>query len=326
MEYERTSMIAENILQTIGKTPLVKLQHLGKNLEANIYAKCEFFNPGGSVKDRIAWHMVKEAQKNNSISPGDTLIEATSGNMGIGLALVGAVYGYQVIVVMPDKMSQEKQLVLEALGARIIRTPAKEPYDSPKSHFGVAQKLLKEIPNSHILDQYSNPANFMAHYECTALEILEDLETVHMVVLGAGTGGTLTGIAKRMQKDCPQCEIIGVDPVGSILSGEGPIEPYEVEGIGYDFIPKVLNRDLVTKWVKTTDEVAFKTAQQAIKKEGLLCGGSSGSALWAALQEAKRLKKGQNCVVILPDGIRNYMNKFLNKKWRIEKGFESKEV
>ena len=315
-------MIAENILETVGNTPLVKLQRLGSDLPANLYAKCEFLNPGGSVKDRIGWNMVQKAEENQTIAPGDTLIEPTSGNTGIGIALAGAVRGYRVIIVMPEKMSREKEVTLTALGAEIIRTPTEVPFDSPESHISVAKKLQKEILNSHILDQYSNPANYMAHYEGTAREILEDLSNrVDMIVMGAGTGGTITGVAKRMKETCPQCEIIGVDPIGSILAGEGPIQTYEVEGIGYDFIPKVLHRDLVTEWVKTNDRDSFQTALLAIKQEGLLCGGSSGSALWAALKTATRLKKGQNCVVILPDGIRNYMSKFLDKKWRKKKGF-----
>ena len=315
-------MIAKNILETVGNTPLVKLQKLGSHLPANIYVKCEFFNPGGSVKDRIGWNMVKTAEENNTISPGDTLIEPTSGNTGIGIALAGAVRGYRVIIVMPEKMSCEKEVTLKALGAEIVRTPTEAPFDSPESHISVAQKLQKEIPNSHILDQYSNPANFKAHYEGTGREILEDLNNqVDMVVMGAGTGGTLTGVALRMKETCPKCEIIGVDPVGSILAGDGPIQPYEVEGIGYDFIPKVLQRDLITEWVKTNDRDSFQTALLVIKEEGLLCGGSSGSALWAALKTASRLKKGQNCVVILPDGIRNYMSKFLDERWRKNKRF-----
>ena len=315
-------MIAKTILETVGNTPLVKLQRLGSDLSANLYAKCEFLNPGGSVKDRIGWNMVKKAEEDKTISLGDTLIEPTSGNTGIGIALAGAVRGYRVIIVMPEKMSREKEVTLTALGAEIIRTPTEVPFDSPESHISMAKKLQKEIPNSHILDQYSNPANYMAHYEGTGREILEDLNNqVDMVVMGAGTGGTLTGVARRMKETCPQCEIIGVDPIGSILAGEGPVQTYEVEGIGYDFIPKVLHRELVTEWVKTNDRDSFQTALLAIKQEGLLCGGSSGSALWAALKTASRLKKGQNCVVILPDGIRNYMSKFLDKKWRKEKGF-----
>ena len=309
-------MLFENILKTIGNTPLVKFQKITKGLSANIYGKCEFFNPGGSVKDRIGLNMVQKAQKEKIIQPGDTLIEPTSGNTGIGIALAGAVLGYKVIIVMPEKMSKEKEVTLKALGAKIVRTPTEAASHDPESHINVAKKLKKEIPRSHILDQYINPANYMAHYEGTAEEILNDLnKQVDMVIAGAGTGGTLTGLAKKIKPICPNCEIIGVDPVGSILAGEEPIQTYEVEGIGYDFIPEVLDRSLVDKWVKTTDKNAFALARKIILEEGILCGGSSGSAVYAGLQEAKRLKKGQNCVIILPDGIRNYMSKFLNDDW-----------
>ncbi len=315
-------MLFDNILEAIGKTPLVKLQKIAGDLPANIYGKCEFFNPGGSVKDRIAFNMVKKAQEEGVIQPGDTLIEPTSGNTGIGIALAGAVLGYKALIVMPEKMSREKESILKLLGAKIIRTPASAASSSPESHISVAKKLNEEMPRSHILDQYSNPANYMAHYEGTAEEILSDLNgRLDMAVAGAGTGGTLTGLAKRIKKSCPHCEIIGVDPVGSILAGEEPIQAYEVEGIGYDFIPEVLDRSLVDKWVKTTDKDSFAMARKVIRLEGVLCGGSSGSAVYAGLKEAKRLKKGQNCVIILPDGIQNYMSKFLNDDWMRKRGF-----
>ena len=314
-------MLFNNILETIGNTPLIKLNEMAKNHQASLYAKCEFFNPGGSVKDRPAYNMIKQAEKEGRIKPGDTLIEPTSGNTGIGLAFVGNLMGYKVIVVMPEKMSEEKAITIRSLGAKIVRTPTEVAHDDPRSHISVAKKLESQDPHFHILDQYSNPTNPESHYKGTGNEILKDLKgKVDMVVMGAGTGGTLTGITKRISEDCPQCEFIGVDPEGSSLAGETTVSPYEVEGIGYDFIPDVLDRSLVTKWVKTTDKDAFKTAREAIKKEGFLCGGSSGSALWAALQESKKLKEGQNCVVILPDGIRNYMSKFLDDKWLNDKG------
>ena len=225
-------------------------------------------------------------------------------------------------IVMPEKMSQEKEVTLKALGAKIIRTPTEAASEDPESHISVAKKLEKEIASAYILDQYSNPANYMAHYEGTAEEILQDLNSqLDMIVAGAGTGGTLTGLSKKIKPVCPNCEIIGVDPVGSILAGEEPIQSYEVEGIGYDFIPEVLDRSLVSKWIKTTDKDSFLSARQMILKEGILCGGSSGSAIYAGLQEAKRLKKGQNCVIIIPDGIRNYMSKFLNDDWMKENNF-----
>jgi cystathionine beta-synthase len=316
----------DSILEVIGRTPLVRFQRLGSGLECNLYGKCEFLNPGGSVKDRIGYRMVIDAEKSGRIKLGDTLIEPTSGNTGIGIALAGAVRGYRVIITMPEKMSREKQVVLEALGAEIIRTPTEAAFDSPESHIGVATRLQSELPNAHILDQYSNPSNPLAHYEGTGQEMLDDLEgQVDMAVLSAGTGGTLTGTANKLKEANPNCIIVGVDPIGSILAGGDHIAPYKVEGIGYDFIPEVLDRDLVDVWVKTSDRPSFLMARRLIKEEGLLCGGSSGSATVAALKEATRLGAGQNCVVILPDGVRNYMTKFVDDQWMKENHFSGAE-
>jgi cystathionine beta-synthase len=315
-------MKMNSILEAVGRTPLVKLNRVARHLECNVYAKCEYFNPAGSVKDRIAKRMIEEAEKSGRIKPGDTLIEPTSGNTGLGLALAGAVKGYNVIITMPEKMSREKQVVLEALGAKIIRTPTEAAWDAPDSHIGVARKLQKELPNAHILDQYGNPDNPNAHYLGTAQEILEDLDgKVDMVVVGAGTGGTITGIAKKVKEKNPNCIVVGADPVGSILAGGDYVASYKVEGIGYDFIPDVLDRKLVDHWVKTNDRQSFLLARQMIREEGLLCGGSSGSVLFAALEKASLLKKGQNCVVILADGVRNYMTKFIDNKWMEENRF-----
>ncbi len=315
-------MLYPSILEVIGRTPLVKVNRLASRLECNLYAKCEFLNPGGSVKDRIGYRMVMDAEKAGRIAPGDTLIEPTSGNTGIGIALAGAVRGYRVIITMPEKMSREKQVVLEALGAEIIRTPTEAASMAPESHIGVARKLQRELPNAHILDQYGNASNPTAHYETTAQEIIDDLQgQVDMVVISAGTGGTITGVARRLREHNPNVQVIGVDPVGSILGGGTTIASYKVEGIGYDFVPDVLDLKTITRWVKTNDQESFTIARRLIKEEGLLCGGSSGSAMFAALQEASKLKKGQNCVVILADGVRNYMSKFLDDKWMRENKF-----
>ena len=311
-----------SILETIGSTPLVRLNRVGSNLPCTIWAKCEFMNPGGSVKDRIGYNMVLEAEKSGRIKKGDTLIEPTSGNTGIGLALAGAVRGYNIIITMPEKMSREKQVVLEALGAKIIRTPTEAAWDSPDSHIGVAKKIQRETPNSHILDQYANPANPDAHYKFTGQEILDDLDgKVDMIVIGAGTGGTITGVARRLKEANPNCIVVGADPVGSILAGGDHVASYKVEGIGYDFIPDVLNRALVDIWVKTDDRESFTAARRLIREEGLLCGGSCGSAMVAALEAAPRLKAGQNCVVLLSDGVRNYMTKFIDDRWMRENEF-----
>jgi cysteine synthase A len=316
-------MIYPNILATIGHTPVVKINRMAQDLNCELYAKCEFFNPGGSVKDRIGYAMVVKAEQEGQIKPGDTLIEPTSGNTGIGIALAGAVLGYKVIITMPEKMSQEKQTVLERLGAKIYRTRTEAVASDPDSHISLAKQLNAKIPNSHILDQYANPNNPGAHYLGTAQEIIDDFgKNLHMVVAGVGTGGTISGIAKRLKEYNPAIRIIGVDPEGSILGGGTEIKPYHVEGIGYDFFPEVLSNELIDSYIKTNDADSFRTARQLIHEEGLLVGGSSGAAMWGALQAARSLSKGQKCLVILPDSIRNYMSKFANDEWMKKNGFQ----
>ena len=316
-------MIHDTILSTIGDTPVVKINKVAKELDCNLFAKCEFFNPGGSVKDRIGWKMVEDAEKSGRIKPGDTLIEPTSGNTGQGIALAAAVKGYKCIITMPEKMSQEKQIVLESLGAKIVRTPTEALSSDPDSHISVAKKLQKEIKNSHILDQYSNPSNPNAHYEGTAEEIIKDFGSdLDMIVISVGTGGTITGVAKRLKKELPNIKVVGADPVGSILGGGDEISSYLVEGIGYDFIPDVLDNNLIDQYIKTHDEESFIMARRLIKEEGLLCGGSCGATMVAALQAASELKPGQNCLVILADSIRNYMTKFPRDEWMKHNGFK----
>ena len=305
-------------MESIGNTPLIRLKKASEITKCEIYGKAEFMNPGGSVKDRTAFRMIDQAEKEGRIKPGDTLIEATSGNTGIGLALAAAVKGYKLIICMPEKMSMEKELTINALGAKIVRTPTEAAHDDPRSNFGVAKKLNEEIANSHILDQWTNCCNPDAHYFDTAQEILNDFGTdLHMVVMGVGTGGTATGVGKRLKEEISDIKIIGADPYGSILGGEDEYKgkPYKVEGIGYDFIPKTCDHNYIDEFVKVNDKEAFNTARSLISKEGLLIGGSCGSAMFAALKAAKSLKKGQNCLVILPDSIRNYMRKFLSDEW-----------
>jgi cysteine synthase A len=315
-------MVLDNILQAIGKTPIVRFNRIGQELACELYGKCEFLNPGGSVKDRIGYYMIEAAEKAGKIRPGDTLIEPSSGNTGIGIALAAVVKGYHVIITMPEKMSQEKQVILEALGAKIVRTPTEAAWDSPESHISVAQRLQSEIPRAHILDQYSNEANSEAHYHYTAQEILDDLgDDLAMVVIGVGTGGTITGIGKRLKEANPKIQVIGVDPYGSILGGGTDVHSYKVEGIGYDFIPRVLDNSLIDHYVKVTDKDSLQMARRIIREEGLLIGGSCGSAVWAACEAAKSLNAGQKCCVILPDSIRNYLTKFADDKWMKSQGF-----
>ncbi|KAJ3068285.1 hypothetical protein HDU98_008581 [Podochytrium sp. JEL0797] len=321
--------ILDTVLDHIGGTPLIRINKIGKSagLECELVAKCEFFNAGGSVKDRIGKRMMERAELEGIIRPGDTIIEPTSGNTGIGLALTAAVKGYKAIITLPEKMSQEKVDVLKALGAEIVRTPTEAAWDSPDSHIGVAKRLNSEIKRSWIPDQYSNVNNPMAHYEGTAEEILAQCGgRLDMFVASAGTGGTIAGIAKKLKERCPDIIIVGVDPNGSILAlpeslnSEG-VHGYQVEGIGYDFIPQVLDRAHVDRWIKSDDKESFVLARRLIREEGLLCGGSSGAAMAGALKAAKSLKAGQRCVVLLADSIRNYMSKHLNDGWMAENGF-----
>lgn len=332
-EVRKPTKIMPNILHHIGNTPLVRLNRIGKDegIKCELLVKCEFFNAGGSIKDRVSLRTVEDAEKRGLLKPGDTIIEPTSGNFGIGVAIAAAVKGYRCIIVLPENMSTEKVLTLRALGAEIVRTPVVK-YDSPESHFATAQRLRKEIPNSIIFDQYRNASNPLAHYETTAEEILEQCDgKVDMIVMGAGTGGTAAGVGRKMREKCPDCVIVGVDPEGSIQAQPESINvpsygtKKEVEGIGHDFIPTVLDRSVVDKWVKTNDRDTFKMARRLIKEEGLLVGGSSGAAVDGALKAAKELKAGQKCVVILPDSIRNYMTKFLDDKWLDERGIGPEE-
>jgi len=254
------------------------------------------------------------------------LIEPTSGNTGIGMALTAAVMGYRMIITLPEKMSQEKVDVLKAFGAEIIRTPTEAAFDSPDSHIGVAKRLNKEIARSHILDQYANPSNPLAHYDGTAEELLAQCDgKIDVVVASAGTGGTITGLARKLKERLPNVRIVGVDPVGSILalpeSLNGEIASYQVEGIGYDFIPTVLDRKLVDDWVKTTDGESFAMSRRLIREEGMLVGGSAGSTMVAAMKVARTMKKGERLVVLFADSVRNYMSKFLNDQWMVDGGF-----
>jgi len=322
--------ILPSVLHNIGNTPLVRCSRLAEaeGIKCELLAKCEFFNSGGSVKDRIARRMVEEAERDGRLIPGvSTIIEPTSGNTGIGLALAAAVKGYRCIIVMPMKMSQEKVDVLRGLGAEIVRTPTEAAWNSPESHVTQALRLEKEIPHAVVLDQYSNPNNPLAHYDGTAEELIEQCDgKIDYLVAGAGTGGTISGIARKLKEKVPGIQVVGVDPYGSILAqpaelNETDITGYQIEGIGYDFLPKVLDRTSVDIWRKSKDIDAFNMSRKLIRLEGLLCGGSCGSAMSAAVEFCKTLPADKRVVVVLPDSTRNYMSKFLNDAWMEDNNF-----
>ncbi|XP_069750635.1 cystathionine beta-synthase-like isoform X2 [Narcine bancroftii] len=321
--------IFPNVLDQIGNTPLIRINNIAKEygIKCELLAKCEFFSAAGSTKDRIALRMIEDAERQGILKPGVVIIEPTSGNTGLGLGLVAAVKGYHCIIVMPEKMSLEKVDLLKSLGVEIVRAPDSANHNGPDSYIQMAWRMKKEIPNSCVFDQYQNPSNPLAHYDTTAEEILDQCDGhVDALVAGSGTGGTITGIAWKFKEKCPTCKIIAVDPEGSYVAepkeiNQTSVTSYEVEGIGHNFIPAVLDRKVIDRWIKTNDEEAFAMARKLIRKEGLLCGGSSGSAMCAAVAVAKDLKEGQRCVVILPDTVRNYMSKFLSDSWMEQKMF-----
>ncbi|XP_055383099.1 cystathionine beta-synthase [Condylostylus longicornis] len=319
-----------DILHVIGNTHLVKLNKIpqSEGIKCDMYAKCEFLNPGGSVKDRIGFRMVLDAEEKGILKPGCTIIEPTSGNTGVGLAMACAVKGYKCLIVMPDKMSNEKVATLKALGATIIRTPTEAGFDDPSGLIAEAYRLQAQIKDSIILNQYINPGNPLAHYDGTATEVLWQLDNdIDLFVMGAGTGGTISGVGRKIKEACPKCKIVGADPYSSILAQPPELNitdvvKYEVEGIGYDFIPSVLDLNVVDVWEKTSDKESFLMARRLQKEEGFLCGGSSGAAMVVALKYAKHLKEGQKCVVLLPDNIRNYMTKFVSDNWMEARDFK----
>lgn len=316
----RDYVVLENILEAIGHTPLVRLNRIPKDhgLKCEMYAKCEFMNPGGSLKDRIALTMMVDGEKNGVVTPKTRLVEPTSGNTGIGVSLACAVRGYKATIVTPDKNSDEKMSAMRLLGSEIVQTPATARFDDPDGFVEVTKKILKEDPNARSLDQYDNQINPYTHYKETAEEIIQALKQVDMFVMGAGTGGTVTGVANRLKKFNPKVVIVAVDPKGSIIFGNDtkPV-PFYVEGIGGDFVPDVLDKSVIDKYIKPDDKQSFNMSRELIRKEGLLCGGSSGAITYSAIQAAKELNLGpdKTVVVILPDGIRNYMTKFVTDQW-----------
>jgi len=319
----------ENIAQCVGKTPLVKINRISQAYKPLIFAKVEFFNPGSSVKDRIALEMIEEAEREGRLKPGGTIVESTSGNTGLGLAIVAAIKGYRTVFTMPDKMSIEKIRLLKAFGAEVIVTPTAVPHDSPESYYEVAKRVVRETPNSILANQYYNPKNVEAHYKTTGPEIWEQTAgQVDYVVIAIGTGGTISGVGKFLKEKNPAIKIVGVDPKGSVLreyfytKKYTPVfKTYKVEGIGQDFIPGTLHFEYVDEVVEVTDKESFLMGRRLTREEGIFAGGSSGSALAGALKVAERLTEKEIMVVLLPDTGERYLSKMYNDDWMRENLF-----
>jgi cystathionine beta-synthase len=315
----------ENILQTIGNTPLVRLGRMAEGLKPSIYAKCEFLNPGGSVKDRIGVAMIEDAERRGLLKPGGTIIEGTSGNTGIGLALAAALKGYKLIFTITDKQSREKINLLKALGAEVIVCPTAVEPDDPRSFYSIAAKLSKEIPNAYHPNQYSNPQNPRAHYLTTGPEIWKDTggRVTHFVA-GMGTGGTISGTGRYLKDQNPKIQVIGADPIGSIyyekikFNKKGQAHPYVVEGIGEDMFPETMDLKLPDDVVKVSDKDSFITTRRLAQEEGLFIGGSSGTAVWAGLKIAEKLSQDDLMVILLPDTGMRYLSKIYNDEWMRE--------
>ena len=307
--------VPESILQVIGRTPLVPLRRLTTGLQTQVLVKLESLNPGGSIKDRVGTALVAEAEQRGWLRPGGTIIEATAGNTGVGLALAAAVKGYRCIFVLPDKMSADKIRLLRAYGAEIVITPTSVPPDAPESYNGVADRLAREIPGAWRPNQFANLANPEIHYRTTGPEIWEQTQgRITAFVAGVGTGGTISGVGRYLKERNPAIRILGADPEGSVLSGGTP-RSWKVEGIGEDFVPRTLNGQVVDEWIRVSDAESFHTARALARHEGLLVGGSSGTALAAALRYARRLGPDDLVVVLCPDTGRNYLSKFFDDEW-----------
>src|SRR5215204_4220217 len=319
------SDIRQNVIDALGHTPLVRLNRVTKGIRTPVVAKLEMLNPGGSVKDRIGIRMVEEAEQKGWLRPGGTIVEPTSGNTGVGLAMAAAVRGYHCIFVMPDKVAPEKVALLRAYGAEVVTTPTAVERDSPESYYSVADRLTREVPGAFQPNQYFNPMNPKTHYESTGPELWEQTggKITHFVA-GVGTGGTISGISRYLKEQNPSVQVIGADPEGSIYTTDN-LHTYKVEGVGEDFWPGTFDRSSVDRWVQVSDRDSFITARAVTRQEGILIGGSGGLAVWAALETAKEVDDPEALVVVLlPDSGRGYLSKLYSDDWMRENGFLSR--
>ena len=315
--------VLDTFLDAMGQTPLVRLRRVARDVPGTLLAKLEMLNPGGSVKDRIGLRMIEAAERDGHLKPGGTIVEPTSGNTGHGLAIAAAIRGYRCIFVMPDKMSQEKVALLRAYGAEVVITPTAVAPESPESYYRVADRLTEEIPGAFQPNQYFNQENPTAHYETTGPEIWEQTEgRIDALVAGVGTGGTITGIGRYLKERKPDVLIVGADPEGSLFSApDEPARPYLVEGIGEDFWPETFDPSVVDRYVRVSDRDSFLWARRITREEGILVGGSSGTALVAALEVGRELGPDATIVVIFPDTGRNYLSKLYSETWMRQYGF-----
>jgi cystathionine beta-synthase len=313
------------VLDLVGPTPIVRLLKLGAGVEPTLLAKLEYLNPGGSVKDRIGLPMIEAAEREGKLRPGGTIVEPTSGNTGVGLAIGAAIKGYRCIFVMPDKMSQEKIALLRAYGAEVVICPTAVEPDSPESYYSVSDRLAEEIPGGYKPDQYSNMANPQAHYERTGPEIWEQTGDgeIEAIVISVGTGGTISGVGRYFKERKPEVLIVGVDPEGSVYTAtdEQDVHPYLVEGIGKDAWPKTMDPSVVDEWISVSDRDSFLVARRLAREEGLLVGGSGGTTVYAALEVARRFGPDARILTLIPDTGRNYLSKFFDDNWMLEHGF-----
>lgn len=324
-------MVYQNVLQAIGNTPIVRLNKVTGDLSANLYAKLEFMNPGGSIKDRIGWWMIEDAEKRGVLKPGGTIVEGTSGNTGVGLAIAAAIKGYKCVFVLPDKMSNEKINNLAAFGAKVVITPTAVDADDPKSYYSVSRRLATEIPGSVYLNQYDNLSNRACHYALTGPEILNQMPDIDAFITGIGTGGTICGVGKYLKEKKPSVQIVAVDPVGSIVydyfkTGKFNAKPktYKIEGIGEDFIPKNYDFDVIDDMVQVEDKESFLMTRDLLTKEGLYCGISSGSGVVGAMKWLKSQGDrfaGKNVLTVLCDSGNRYASKAFDDEWMQKAGF-----